>query len=258
MHGARLGLLGVVLLVGSACSSSPDEEKFSDHYRVDELNASLGAFADEERLKVYAALLGKKGFVRLRGGDTIEVVINGEKVPTIERLLGDRIHYIADVPAPPPETEVTVSLVRGLERAAGTIRLYSEFSIVEAPSELKLGESAEVDIDPRPDLSEWPGFFGPGLIAKAEIIGDCLETGVQQLSLCGVASESEKCTQGYPMKLDFSELLPLPNSKGCDLTVQVRLTTRGSLEKRDDATSSFKGGNFEGYRLNTFTMRLSP
>ncbi|MBN9165192.1 MAG: hypothetical protein BGO98_28935 [Myxococcales bacterium 68-20] len=261
MQHARWCLAGLFLLLLSvpACSSdSDDDDKFSESHQLSELNASYGAFADEGRLRVYAALLGRKGFVRLRGGDTIEIDIGGQRTPSTERLLGDKVHYIADVPAPPGETEVTITFVRGLERVVGKIRIYSAFTLTKAPSTLKIGESAEIDIDPRPDLSKWPGFFGPGLIAKAELIGSCLETGSQQIELCAVDGEPGKCTQGYPLKLDPGKLIFTPGSKGCEVAVQVRLNSGGSpFEATGPAKQSFKGGGFEGHRLRSFELQLT-
>jgi hypothetical protein len=248
------------LLIGlvPACSAADDDDKFSNSHDVSELNASYGAFADEGRLKVYAALLGPKGFVRLRGGDTFEVDINGQRTATTERLLDAKVHYIADVPAPPGETEVAVTFVRGVERVVGKIRIYSAFTLKSPPPSLKMGQSAEIDLDPRPDLSKWPGFFGPGLVAKAEVIGDCLESGSQQIELCSAKSEPGKCTQGYPLRLDAGKLVPRPSSKGCNLAVQVRLTSGGSpFEGVGPAKKSFKGGGFEGHRLRTFETQLT-
>lgn len=225
---------------------------------MSELNASYGAFADESRLRIFAALLGRQGFVRLRGGDTIEIDVDGQRVPSTERLLGDRVHYIADVPAPSGETEVRITFVRGVERVVGKIRIYSAFELKAPPSRLKKGERAEIDVDPRPDLSKWPGFFGPGLVAKAELIGDCIETGSQLVELCAADSEEGKCTQAYPLTLDAAKLVLRPGASACNVAVHVRLAAGGSpFEGTGPAKEKFKGGGFEGYRVRAFDLELT-
>ncbi|HVH48087.1 MAG TPA: hypothetical protein VM925_37395 [Labilithrix sp.] len=250
----RSCLAGALLLVVGACSN--DDEDFSEQYKISELNASYGAFAHEERLRVYAALLGPKGFVRLRGGDTIEIEIDGVRVSTTERMLDGRVNYVADVPAPPGESEVAITFVRGVERVVGKIKLYSAFNVVAPPATLPRTGSVDIDVDPRPDLSKWPGFFGPSLVAKAEVLGDCLETGAQRIDLCAKDSPAGKCTQGYPLKLDAATLIP-STTKGCQLAVQVRLMSGAKpFEGTGPAKESFKGGGFEGYRLRSFTTQL--
>jgi hypothetical protein len=250
-HASLLGLL--VLAMTPACGDD-EEETFSNSFDTTEMNASLGAFADEGRLRVYAAVLGPKGFLRLRGGDTFEIEIDGQRVATNERVLNDKIHYIADVPVPPAETTVTVTFVRGVERTVGKIRLYSAFTVKAPPATMKKNALTEIDIDPRPDLSKWPGFFGPGLNAKAEVNGDCIEGGSQQIDLCAANSEPGKCTQGYPLQLDTKKLRTTGN---CKVAVQVRLTSGASpFEGTGPEKKSFKGGGFEGYRLRSFETQL--
>ncbi|MBX3215392.1 MAG: hypothetical protein KF850_25370 [Labilithrix sp.] len=261
MHHARWCLLGLLPLLVSApaCSNdSEDDDKFSESHQVSELNASYGAFADDGRLRIFAALLGRKGFVRLRGGDTIEIDVDGQRTPNTERLLDDRVHYIADVPAPRGETEVTVTFVRGVERVVGKIRIYSAFDLKAPPTSLKKGASAEIDVDPRPDLSKWPGFFGPGLVGKAELIGECIETGSQLVDLCARGSEAGKCTQAYPLSLDSSKLILRPGTSSCNVAVHVRLAAGGSpFEGTGPAKETFKGGGFEGYRVRAFDLELT-
>ncbi|MBX3206016.1 MAG: hypothetical protein KF764_13170 [Labilithrix sp.] len=253
-----MGLVALFVSAPACSSDSDDDDKFSESHQVSELNASYGAFADEGRLRIFAALLGRKGFVRLRGGDAIEIDVDGQRTPSTERLLDDRVHYIADVPAPAGETEVTITFVRGVERVVGKIRIYSAFELVAPPKSIKKGGRAEIDVDPRPDLSKWPGFFGPGLVAKAELIGDCIETGSQLIDLCAADSEAGKCTQAYPLTLDAAKLVLRPGTSSCKLAAQVRLAAGGSpFEGTGPAKETFKGGGFEGYRVRGFDLELT-
>jgi hypothetical protein len=257
MHVARCWL-GAALLGLFACANDDADEKFSDDFQPNELNASYGAFAEDGNLRIYAALLGSKGFVRLRGGDTIEVDVNGARMPTRERVLDDKVHYIVEMPAPPTDTEIAITFVRGVERVVGRIKLAGDFALKSPPATVKIGQSAEIDLDPQPDLSKWPGFFGPSLIAKAEVSGECVEAGTQGVPLCSVDSPPNACKQGYPTRFDASKLVLRPGSKGCELGVQVRLTSNPSpFEGTGPAKQSFKGGGFEGHRGRTFKLQLT-
>ena len=95
-------------------------------------------------------------------------------------------------------------------------------------------------------------------MAKAAVLGDCLEKSEQQLDLCATDSAPGKCTQGYPLKLDAAKLTLRPSSKGCELTVQVQLTSRASpFEGIGPAKESFAGGGFEGHRNRSFKLQLT-
>jgi hypothetical protein len=258
MHSFRRLLLLTLVPIAAGCSSDDDDERFTDHYPITALSGSYGAFADEANLRILAAVLGEKGFARLRGGDTIEIDVNGTRMATYERQLEDKVHYIVDMPPPAQETEIVITFVRGVSRVSSKIRIYSAFQLKDPPATVKTGESAPIDIDPRPDLSKWPGFFGPGLVAKAEVIGECLETGANQIPLCAMDSPAGECKQGYPLKLDTSRLVFRPGVRSCEVGIQVRLTSNGANSAPPSETQEkFKGGGFEGYRLRNFRMKIT-
>lgn len=252
MLGSALAILGALPLGG--CGT--DDEDYSEHYAISALNASYGAFAEDGRLKVYAALLGDKGFVRLRGGDTFEIDVDGTRVPSTERLLDGKVHYIADVPEPAGETEVAITFVRGVERVRTSMKLYSLFTVPSPPTVLQAGGKVDIDIDPRPDLSKWPGFFGPSLVGRAEVLGDCV--GSQQFALCSKDSTADKCTQAYPLVLDAAKLVA-SSSSSCPITVKIRLTSAASaFEGEGPQKQTFKGGGFDGHRGVSLPMQLTP
>jgi len=268
MQVARvLTLFSFVALTASASGGCTSEvsnpstpEKFSDTYQLNELNASYGAFAADGGLRVFTALLGKQGFVRLRGGDTIEVEVNGTKMPTTERLLDDKVHYIVDMPeAPKGDIEIKAAFVRGVDKVVGTIKIAADFSIKSSPPTAKVGDPApEFDIDPRPDLTKWTGPLGATLTARAELNGPCLEPDPQQIQLCSVESQGAECKHGYPLKLDMSKLKFKPGQTSCEANVQLRLTSGGTpFEAEGPGGQKFKGGGWEGYRTRTFKMQVA-
>jgi hypothetical protein len=236
-------------------------EKFSDHYQPNQLNASYGAFAADGTLKIFTALLGEKGFVRLRGGDTIEVEVNGQKTPTTERILdGGKVHYIASMPnSATADTEIKATFVRGVDRVVGKIKLAGDFTLKTPPTTAKIGESPQIDLDPRPDLTKWTGPLGISLNAKAEVNGPCLDPDPQELALCSADSEGAQCKHAYPLKLDTTKLkLKAGSTGGCEVNVQVRLRSGGTpFESEGPANAKFKGGGWEGYRTRTFKMQLT-
>ncbi len=247
--------------VGCTSTTSSSSEEYSDSYALGEMNASYGAFADEGSLRIYTALLGTKGFVRLRGGDAFEIDVNGARVPSVERVdLDGKVHYIAEItPAPAGDTDVAITFVRNLERVKTTMKLYKAFVIKSPPASVKLGQSVAVDVDPAPDLSKWPGFFGPSLQAKAEVGGSCIEGESQQIDLCSPTTAPGKCEQSYPLSFDSSKLKLKSGASGCDLAVQTRLTSSATpFEALGPAKQTFKGGGMEGYRLKSFSMQLTP
>lgn len=255
----RTGLAAAFVLV-AACSgdSSDDDEKFSDHYQANELTASYGAFADDANLRVFAALLGTKGFVRLRGSDTFEIEIDGKRMTPNERILGDRVHYIVEAPPPPTDTEVVVTFVHGAERVVGRIKLTGAFALKSPPRSAKKGEGIQIDLEPRPDLSKWQSILGPTLVARARVVGECIESGAQDdIPLCAVDAKPGECKQGYPLVLDTSKLRFVPGTKSCDVGVEVKLTSRGQFEGAGATKQSFKGGGFDGHRLKSFDVTIT-
>lgn len=250
--------LAAALVLVAACSSD-DSEKFSDHYEPNELIASYGAFADDANLRVYAALIGTSGFVRLRGADSFEIEIDGERMAPTERILDDRVHYIVETPAPPTDTEVVITFVRGAERVTGKMTLTGAFALKSPPASAKKGESVQIDVEPRPDLSKWQGNFGPTLVAKAKVVGECIESGAQDnVPLCAADGKPGECKQGYPLVLDTSKLSFVPDTKGCDVGVEVKLTSRGApFEGMGPTKQTFKGGGFDGHRFKSFNMTIT-
>lgn len=254
---ALLSLAVSPALLVAGCSN--DDDEYTDHYAINQINGSFGAFADETNMRVLAAFLAEGGFLKLRSGDTVEVDVNGARASTYQRELEDKVHYVVDMPPPPGETEVVITFVRGTERVVGKARIAAAFDFVSPPTTAKLNQALDVDLDPRPDLSKWPGFFGPALVAKAEIKGDCLESGQQNMDLCGVESEPGKCTQGYPLRIDLGKLIYRPNTTSCELAVQVRLTAGGSkYEGTGPKKETFAGGGFESYRAKAFKVTVTP
>lgn len=258
---AMLVMEGCTADVNNAPADDPNApEKFSDHYQSKELTASYGAFAADGTLKVFTALLGEKGFVRLRGGDTIEVEVNGTKSPTTERLLDGKVHYIVDMPsAPTNETEIKATFVRGVDRVAGKIKIAADFTLKSPPPTAKIGESPSIDLEPRPDLAKWTGPLGISLQARAEVNGPCLDPDPQEIPLCSIDSQGTECKHAYPLKLDTTKLkLKAGVMGGCEVNVQVRLKSGGApFESEGPAGLQFKGGGWEGYRTRTFKMQLT-
>lgn len=250
-------ILPGAILVSGCTSEVAGEDEYSDKYRIDQLNASYGAFADEGNLRVFAALLGEKGFVRLRGADRIEITVDGQPAASRERIIDKRIHYIAELAPPPGATEISIAFVRGAERVVGTIKLAGAFAVPGAPATLRIGDVATLDVDPRPDPAAFRTFFGPTLAGRAELHGDCLEPSPQQIPLCAEGSTAADCKPGYPMRLDTTKIKLRADTTSCEVAVQVRLvTTHAPIEGEGPEKTKFKGGGFEGHRLRSFTARL--
>lgn len=253
---ALLPLAFLPAVAAAGCSS--DDDTYTDHYAINQLNGSYGAFADEANLRILAAFLGDGGFLKLRSGDAVEIDVNGQRAAHTLRELDDKIHYVVDLAPPREETDVTITFVRGTERVVNKVKIPAAFELVKVPSAAKFLERVDVDVDPRPDLSKWPGFFGTGLIAKAEISAPCLEGGSQKIDLCGADSPADKCVQGYPLRIDLGKLLFVPNTTTCELSVQLRLSSGGGKwEGIGPKQEAFKGGGFEAYRAKSFKLTVN-
>jgi hypothetical protein len=218
---------------------------------IEKLGPSYGAFADAEKIDLLVAYTGD-GFLLLRDGDAVTLDVNGTNVALAERTDGDRVHYVGAFSPPPAEPVVTVTFTRGAEKVVGKVRIAPSFTLKAPPTSAKLGETVSIDIDPRPNLEEWKGFFGPLIAHKVEVHGDCIDEEKQKkIDLCAKDSPEGKCDVAYPLPFDTSKILMKEGATGCEVDVQVRLET---------GAGPFEGkvsGPFEGLQHRRFKLALT-
>lgn len=233
-------LVALLLLVAmSACTADtiePKEPQRSNTLAFNQINGSNGAFSDGKKLSIFVAMLGPEGFVQLGDGDTITVDVNGNTVPTRERIEDGKVHYIAEVSLPPAEPVVTTTLSRASgEKAVGKNSLPPAFELVSPPSSARTGDAVTVDITPRPDAAR-----ASKLRHRFEVRGTCIDKEKQTLDAPAT----------YPLSLNLRNLQVVGDA-GCEVEVQVRIETDG------EPFAGFKGGGFEGLQHRTFKLALS-
>lgn len=234
----RLSPLLFVALTGCFVKGepAPKEPQLSNTLQFNQINGSNGAFCDGKKLKVFVAMLGPDGFVKLGTGDTITVDINGTRVPTRERIEDGKVHYIAELASPLAESVVTTTLARTSgEKAVGKNSLGPSFELKSPPTSAKTGDTVLVDIEPRPDAAR-----AAKLRHRFEVRGPCIDKGTQRLDAPAT----------YPLSLNLRNL-EVASDAGCELEVQVRIETDG------EPFTGFKGGGFEGLQHRTFKLALT-
>jgi hypothetical protein len=237
----RSTLLACLLLASSACTINANENEqkppqLSNTLKLDQINGSNGAFSDGKKLEIFVAMLGPEGFVKLGDGDTITVDVNGNTVPTRERIEDNKVHYIAEVTSPPTEPIVTTTLSRASgEKAVGKNSLAPAFELKSPPTTAKIGDAVTVDIEPRPDPAR-----AAKLRHRFEVRGTCVDKEKQTLDAPAT----------YPLSLDLRNL-QIVGDAGCEVEVQVRIETNG------EPYTGFKGGGFEGLQHRTFKLALT-
>ena len=237
-------VLGFSLL--TACSIGNDdappkkELTKSSAVPLEQLNGSYGAFDDGTHIELFVAFV-KDGFVLVRDGDNVTLDVNGTAVPLTERIEGDKVHYVGDFASPPAEPVVTVTFTRGSEKVVGKVRIAPAFEMKSPPTTAKVGDVLSLDIDPRPDLTQWQGPLGQIIGNAVEIHGDCIDKGEERFPLGST----------YPVTWDTAGVRLVPGSTGCEVDVQMRLET--NAEKFEGKF----GGGFEGLQHRRFKLTLT-
>lgn len=243
--------LALALLL-SACSlgndDAPKEHKKSSSVPIEKLGPSYGSFADAEKIDFFIAYTGN-GFLLLRDGDTVTLDVNGTNVALAERTDGDRVHYVGELPSPPPEPVVTVTFTRGAQKVSGKLRIAPSFNLLSPPSSAKLGDTVSIDLDPRPNLDEWKGALGPLIAHKVEVHGECIDEEKQKkIDLCAKDSPAGTCSIAYPLSFDTSKILMKEGATGCEVDVQVRLET-GAPPFETISTGAWEGLQHRRFKL---------
>ena len=250
----RPNLLVVLGLVVAGCRSTttgaePELHRTTE-LALDKVVPSYGAFDDGTKIEIFVAFIGN-GFLRLGEGDTVAVDVGGTPVPTTESIDGDKVHYVGALTAPPDEPVVTVTFARGADKVVGKVKIGPSFTVKSPPTHVKVGDVVSLDLDPRPDLTKWPGILGPTLHHVVEVHGDCIDKGSQRFEVCAKDSPQGTCKIVYPFDWDTHALALTDGSTGCKVDVQVRL---------ESPAPTFEGafhGGFDGAQVRTFQVDVA-
>lgn len=215
-------------------ANEPRPLKHTSDLSLQRISASHGAFSDGKKLEIFVAFIGD-GFLLLGEGDTINVDVNGNRVPLKERIEGDKVHYVAEVSPAPAQPEVTVTLVRGADQMATKVDLAPDFELREAPETMRAGDVVSIDLEPRPDAAKWRH--------AVEVRGECLQFENERFDL----------PNAYPLAWDTTALHALPGSAPCTLDVQVRVESFG-VSGDEKGTMN---GLFEGLQHRSFKIALA-
>lgn len=234
----RITTLLVLALACAACTveSNTKDNALSNTLALNQINGSNGAFSDGQKLEVFVAMLGPDGFVKLGGGDTITVDVNGTVVPTRERIEDGKVHYIADVTPAPAEPVVTTTLTHGAEKAVGKNSLAPNFELKSPPTTAKTGDAVEIGIDMSADAAA----RAAKIRHRIKVTGECIDKGEQSVD----------AQPPYPLILNFRNI-QVTGDSGCEVEVTVRLETDG------EPYTGFKGGGFEGVQSRSFKLALT-
>lgn len=243
MRSFLLPLCASALLACTVQSSSADATseprplKHSSELPIERISASHGAFSDGKKLEIFAAFLGD-GFLLVGEGDSVNVDVNGNRVPVRERIEGDKVHYVAEVSPPPAQPEVVVTLVRGASKSSTKVDLARDFELRGVPASMRAGDVVSIDLEPRPDLPTDGAWRN-----AVEVRGECLQ----------FESERFELSKDFPLAWDTASLHALPGSAPCTLDVQVRVESFGVSSDRDGGLN----GLFEGLQHRSFRIALA-
>lgn len=219
---------------------------------LEKLNASFSAQSDGSALHVYAALLGS-GFLRVRGSDTLSANVNGTLVPLVEQVDTvngvQKVHYVAQVSPPPEQPTVDIVFSRSGRSYPSSVKLLGDFEVNGAPDAFRAGDRVKLELSPRPDLAGAPaGVSGPGI--GIQVRGACLKTPA------GTSYQASSVTDagGGTFVWDTSTLDIEPSSGGCDVEVDVRLSTWGELARELGSAAGVR--TVEGLQHRTFHATL--
>jgi hypothetical protein len=237
----------------SSVESAPAADAPSTQERpLEKLNASFSAQSDGASLHVYAALLGG-GFLRVRGSDTLSANVNGALVPLVEQIETvngvQKVHYVAEVSPPPDRPTVDIVFSRGGRSYPSSVKLLGDFQVKNAPETFRAGDRVKLELSPRPDLAKTAaGVTGPGI--GIQVRGACLATPP------GTSYQASSVTDagGGTFVWDTSTLDVDPASEGCEVEVDVRLSTWGELAPELGSAAGVR--TVEGLQHRTFRATL--
>jgi hypothetical protein len=216
-------------------------------HQVHEMSASMSAQADENGVKVYAALLLGTDFVVLDPGDYFTATIGAETiVMTREPPTDTTVHYMATFPPITDAVDVVIAFHRPAGRDGAPyslVRLAAPFEITSPiPASIRRSSSLAMTVTPPPQ-------FDDGLYAR--FYGDCVGT-----------------NGGYPLAFDESGSASLPmtmvpvtgglSTSGCSVRVEVRHDTIGQVDSAFQRDWDGTIGSMEGLQARSITVKLVP
>jgi hypothetical protein len=235
---------------GPAGDTPEPSVTYSGALDVKDMIASMSASQGEAELTVYAALLHRRAvgdpdpdFVVLDSGDRFTATIGNVTVPMVVDNQGNKVRYVASVPAPTAAVNVVISFSRANGKAG------APYSVVALAPPFQLATTPPPSFQRGAPLAlKIAGATRPRSL-MLDFEGVCVDDGADMVVFDGQGSAT----------FDTSLVSPLAGSStSCDVVGHLRAPTQG------DVDSAFQRGLFgarakvEGLQIRSFKTHVSP